>query len=223
MTALFPYLPGLGWPVERSVGQWDTSKQISVSGKETRFANRTQARYAYSLTVDGLDSAGGFPTLGSQSKQALEALFNNTLGGALIFNFWDTDDNTVVAQPFGTGDGTTTQFQLYRTTAAVWNDAIFAPVLAGGSVTVQAGGSVTAPYGAPLVYKNGVLQTSGTAYSISSAGVVTFTSAPAAAAALTWTGSYWWPCNFDDDTLAMTKTMSSLWDCKKIAFTTRIY
>ena len=75
MTALFPYLPGLTFPVERTSGLWDTSKQVSVSGKEARFANRTQARYQYSLPISALDSSGQFPTLVSYSKQALEALY----------------------------------------------------------------------------------------------------------------------------------------------------
>jgi hypothetical protein len=174
------------------------------------------------LAISGLDETGAFPSLVSQSKQALEGLFNNTLGGALIFNFWDGSDNTVSAQPFGVGDGTTTQFQLYRSTAAGWNDAIFAPVLAGGSVIVQAGGTATATYGAPSIYNGGVL-VSTSAYSISSSGLVTFNSAPASGHALTWNGSYWWPCNFDADTLALSKFMGGLWECKKLSFTTRIF
>jgi hypothetical protein len=44
-TLVFPYLPGLGWPVTRSPGNFDTVIQTAMSGKEVRFANRTQARY----------------------------------------------------------------------------------------------------------------------------------------------------------------------------------
>ena len=370
MTALFPYLPGLTWPVGRSVGQWDTTRQVSVSGKETHFANRTQARYAYTLDVEALDANGSRAALVAYSKQALEAMFNATFGGALIFNFWDADDSAVVGQPFGTGDGATTTFQLYRTTAGGWSDAVFAPVIAGSApVQVQAGtGGAWAPnnmaawssdltnaawtktsstvtsgvsdpfggstaftltataangyvsqfdaatvglpslvfsvwvrrrtgsgavqfynddtggwtnvaltsswrrlsvsnglgvysgigvnlttsgdavdlygpqieanasgspgayiataaapaYGSPILYANGtVIATS--AYTLSSSGLVTFTAAPSSGVALTWSGSYWWPCNFDDDTLSMSKFMGGLWEAKAIKFTTRIF
>ena len=370
MTApLFPYLPGLTFPVDRSSGLWDTSTQVSVSGKETRFANRTQARYQYSIPISGLDSSGLFPTLNTYSKQALEGLFNSTLGGALIFNFWDQDDCSVIGQQFGTTDGVTTAFQLYRATASGWYDAVFAPVISGGSGPVAVNGdpagawapnnllensadftqatwakylmtaasgngdpfggttggiltatgpyasvtttpqgisgiqnsifscwiksiTVTGPvwfvgasgawtpvpithtwtrvsipstssgaagiaiinsgdsirvygpqfeannsappvpgaylatgaspyYGDPEIYVAGTLQTSG--YTVSSSGLVTFTTAPTSGQALTWTGSYWWPCNFDDDTLALSKFMGGLWEAKSVKFTTRIY
>lgn len=412
-SPLFPYLPGLTFPVERAP-VWDTSIETAVSGREARYANRTQPRYRYAVPISGLDAGGQFPGLVANSKHALEALFNATAGGAGVFNFWDADDCTVERQPFGTGDGATTQFQLYRTTPGGWSDAVYAPVLApsapkltqaggltyaphnfltnsflgssdgltgsgftiagsqadpfGGtsavlmtetattavhyswdysSFTVSqalvgsiylkpgtvsiaqivcqsasgsnpgffanfdlAAGSVTnagvtgggafasaaiapvgggwqrcsiygvtnvgdagcgftvvglggnrsagltpsyagstgntfsaafpqleyasaggAPsifkptlvpmnYGSPSILANGALQTSG--YSISATGLVTFNSAPSNGAALTWTGAYWWPCTFDDDTLALSKIMGGIWSVDKIGFTTRI-
>jgi hypothetical protein len=370
MTApVFPFLPGLTYPIARGVGQFNTTKHVVVSGKETRFANRTQARYQYSLDVSGLDSAGLFPGLGAQSKQALEGLFLATLGGALIFNYYDPDDGFVSGQPFGTGDGATTAFQLYRSTPTGWNDAVYAPLIAASSqllagagaqfyaphnliaysgdltqaawsrsnVTVAGGvadpfggvgaqtvtataanafidqfatatganyvsslwarrragsglvkladpghdGATTTlaltsswqrfwiagppasghvssllnlatsgdevdvygaqieqsliatpgPYlatgavpsnGSPLIYVNGALPGAGS-YSLSASGVVTFNSPPANGAALTWTGSYYWPCNFDADTLALSNDMGGLWSAKAVKFTTRVY
>ena len=222
MSLIFPYLPGLAWPVERSAGQFDTVTQVAVSGKETRYANRTQARYKYTLAVEGLDSTGVWTSLGANTKQTLEGFFNQTLGGALIFNFWDVDDNTVIGQTFGTGDGTTTTFHLCRTLGG-WTDNIFAPLTAGGTITVPSinGGTTTAPYSAPVIYNAGTL-VSGTNYTISN-GAITFTTAPAAGHALTGNYSWYWPCNFDNDAMAFSKFMSGLWSADKISFTTRIF
>jgi uncharacterized protein (TIGR02217 family) len=223
MALVFPYLPGLTWPVARSGGLWDTTKQVALSGKEVRFANRTQARYQYTLSLEALDSDGSRSALVANSKQTLEGFFNQLLGGALSFWFWDVDDCQVISQNFGVGDGSTAVFQLVRT-AGGWTDNVFAPLNSGSPVTVPsaAGGTTTATYAAPNIYIGGVLQ-SPSAYSISTAnGQITFASPPAAAAALTWDGNYYWLCNFDDDTIAMEKFMRGLWSAKKISFTTRI-
>jgi hypothetical protein len=219
---IFPYMPGVGFPKGRSVGQWDTTIQAAMSGKETRFANRTQARYKYTLVAKALDSSGANAGLVADSKQILDAFFNATLGGALLFNYWDEDDNTADGVEYGVGDGTSTQFQLGRSVQG-WFDYIFAPIISGGAVYVRPGNtSLVAPYSAPVLEDNGALVSS-SAYSISQSGLVTFGAAPAAGHALTWSGSYFWPCNFDDDTLDMSKFMGSLWEAKKIAFTTRIF
>lgn len=222
MALIFPYMPGLSYPVGRSVGQWDTTIQVSVSGKETRFANRTQARYKYSLSVEGLDSLGTNTSLIAFSRQILDAFFNSTLGGALVFFFWDTEDNTVFGAEFGTGDSLTTQFQLLRDNQGSV-DYIFAPIISGGTVYPQPGNTgLTAQFSAVEIFNNGTLVSS-SAYTISSSGLVTFSSPPAGGAVLTWTGSYFWPCNFDDDTLQASKFMMGLWEAKSIKFTTRIY
>jgi hypothetical protein len=110
-TPVFPYLPGLTWPIDRAP-IWDTSVQKALSGKQTRFANKTQPTYRYSAVISGLDSSGTFSSLSAYSKQSLEALFNQTQGGAGIFNFFDPYDSFASAQQFGVGDGTTTAFQL---------------------------------------------------------------------------------------------------------------
>ena len=52
-----------------------------------------------------------------------------------------------------------------------------------------------------VIKKAGVTQTVTTDYTISSSGLVTFTSAPANGAALTWTGEFDLPMRFDTDHL----------------------
>lgn len=223
MTQVFPYLPGLGWPVERSSAQFDTTTQIAMSGKKTTFANRVQGVYEYTLTIDGLDSGGSNAALVNNSWQTLVGFINQCMGSALIFDYFDVDDNLAMTQGFGTGDGVTTAFQLARTIGG-WADNIFAPLNSGSPVTVPAllGGTTTATYPKPLIYIAGVLQSSSN-YTIGSTGVVTFNSAPASGAALTWTGQFYWPCNFDEDSIAMSKMWLNTWDAKTVKFTTRIF
>ena len=224
MTApVFPYLPSLAFPVKRSGGNFDTTTQVAMSGKKTTFANRTQASRKYEIVVTGLDSSGAWATLVANSLQAVEGLFNQCLGSALIFNYWDVDDCQVVAQEFGVGDGVSTKFQLARA-AGGWADLIFAPLNSAGPIVVpnpNGPGTINAPYPLPLIYIAGVLQTSG--YTVSSSGLVTFTPAPSGGAALTWTGNFYWPCNFDDDMIPLSKDAGGRWSAKSIKFSTRIF
>lgn len=70
------------------------------------------------------------------------------------------------------------------------------------------------------IYKDGVLQTIGTHYSISSSGVVTFVTAPASNVALTWTGAYYWRVRFDADKMEYNNFMYQLYELKKVNLVT---
>ncbi|HYE72644.1 MAG TPA: DUF2460 domain-containing protein, partial [Blastocatellia bacterium] len=98
-------------------------------------------------------------------------------------------------EQFGTGDGTTTAFKLYRrfTKGALVHTKQIVYPMAGGLSYVSGADTIK-------IYKNGVLQTKTTHYTISSeTGVVTFLSAPANGHALTWSGTYHLPCTFGTD------------------------
>ena len=95
-------------------------------------------------------------------------------GGALDdFLFDDRDDNTATNQLFSTGDGVTTTFQLLRTFGGYSE-----PVL---------------DLNGAAVFKVGATVTAGT---VTAGGKVTFASAPASGALLTWSGAYYWRCAF---------------------------
>ena len=49
---------------------------------------------------------------------------------------------------------------------------------------------------------------------------VTISPAPAAGAALSWTGTYFWLCRFDEDSLEFSNFMYLFWELKKCSFTT---
>ena len=133
-----------------------------------------------------------------QEIQSLIAFFNSRQGSFDNFLYSDPSDNTVTAQGFGTGDGVTTAFQLCRSF--------------GGNVE-----PVMSLNGAPSIYIGGVLKTAGTGYTVSN-GMVTFTSAPAAAATLTWTGAYYYRCRFLADEQEFENFMYQLWAVKKLEF-----
>ncbi len=118
-TQIFPSLPGLGWSVKRTP-QWKTRVQESISGKETRIADWSFPRWQWELTFEFLRQAGAnqqaqsFAGQTYSEFQLLAGFFNARQGMFDSFLYQDADDNAVTGQQFGTGDGTTTVFQLAR-------------------------------------------------------------------------------------------------------------
>lgn len=189
----FPSLPNsIGWPLTRAP-IWSNMRQTSVSGKTTRIQLYTFPRYRWTATFPVLLAAAGL-----EQFQTLMGFINSVASGALPFYYTDAYDNAVTAQSFGTGDGTTTAFQLVRTF--------------GGYVEpVQ---SVT---GTPTIAINGTPTAS---FTLGDTGIVTFGSAPANGTALTWTGSYKWLCTLDADSSEFSETMSTYFELTdKLSFT----
>lgn len=189
---VFPSLAGLGWPVKRAV-LWDTVKHDALSGKRTRYPNWTYPLYKYDLPLNVLRSGSAY-----LEWQQLEGFINSVQGAAQLWAFSDPNDSSVTAQGFGIGDGTSTAFQLVRALGN-FTQPVF---LVNGTPTITINGTPTV------------------AFSLSAYGVVTFNSAPAAAAALAWSGSYYWPCRFDDDATDIENFMSQLLRSKSLKFST---
>lgn len=63
----------------------------------------------------------------------------------------------------------------------------------------------------PSIYVDGTLKTLTTHYSISNTGLVTFVSAPSAAAVLTWSGSYYKRVRFADPTMNLERVVRAIW------------
>ena len=194
---VFPVLPGLAWNVVMSPA-FSTSVKRAVSGRELRASFMAYPLWDFSLSYeflrDGnrgadLDTLGGF--------------FLNMKGQFDSFLFTSPADNTVSAMNFGSGNGSTTAFQLTRAFGA------------GGFPFVE---PVQNLNGNPAIYVGGVLKTLTSDYTISSAGVVTFVTPPDNAAALTWSGSFYYRCRFKQDSAEFSEFMKDLWDLKKLAF-----
>lgn len=135
-----------------------------------------------------------------------------------FFLFTDPNDNSVddtglttpqscmlnvmpgCAAPMGqSGDGVSTQFQLAR-------------VIDQGIDILQQVSNV-------VVFIDGVP----TAVAVGTTGVITFSAAPVFGAALTWSGSFQYLCQFTDDTLKDLARVSKntngwLWSCGSVAF-----
>ena len=105
---VYPSLPGLTWDITRTP-TWSTTVKTALSLREYRQANASFPVYHYKLTYGVLRQKQAFAELAT-----LAGFYNKHQGGFASFLFNDPDDNAVVAQLFGTGDGTTTAFQLAR-------------------------------------------------------------------------------------------------------------
>jgi uncharacterized protein (TIGR02217 family) len=194
----FPTLAGVAFPVIKTP-TWDTDVQLAISGKRTTLGRYIYPLYNWTLNYDS--AQGGFlrSSIAHADYQSLWAFFNSVGARRDMWLFNDPYDNTATAQQFGVGDGVTVAFQLTRTITGgsfSWADPIFFPTIAN-------------------IFDNGGAPG---AYSVSNTGLVTFTSAPTAAHILTWTGTYKWPCFFEQDTAIFEQFMFNLFEIKKISF-----
>lgn len=195
--SVFPTLPGLAWNVGREP-EFNTGVTRAVSGREVRLQYQAYPLWKFSLTFEVLRAA----TLG----QELETLcgFFLVMGGQFdSFLYTDPADNTVTDQPFGSGTGSATAFQLVRAFGA------------GGFTFVEPVQNVNAITNVKVA---GVLKNSPTDYTVNSTGLVTFTTPPASGAALTWSGSFYYRCRFLQDMASFNQFMKNLHELKKLEF-----
>lgn len=192
---VLPVLPGMSFPVSKTP-TWSTRIQTAASGRETRIGLWSYPRWKWGLQFEFLRNnvAAGYDELWT-----LLGFYNRHLGPYDSWLFDDPDDDAVVDQSFGVGDGTMTQFQLVRTR--------------GGFVE-----PVTDLNGAIVVKKAGVVQALTSQYTIGTTGIVTLAAPPASGAALTWTGSFYWRCRFLSDTIDAEKFVQRIWELKKLEF-----
>ncbi len=198
-TQVFPSLAGLGWNVSRSE-IWKTRNQQSIGGKETRLADWSYPRHQWTLTFDFLRQ--GTLSGASYAEFAEVAAFFDLRSGMYdSFLYRDADDNAVTGQGIGTGDGTTTSFQLARAFGGFAE-----PILAPDVVS--------------HVYRAGTDHSDWTvaAWGSSTPGVVTFSAAPGAGQAITADFTYYFPCRFAADQLDFEKFMAALYQLKKVSF-----
>lgn len=188
---VFPTLPGLAWSIIKAP-EWSTRVHRAVSGKELRASLMAYPIYKITLSYEILRAATSYAEL-----QSLLGFYNARLGAFDTFLYNDSTDNTATAEPFGAGNGSTTQFQLTR-----------------------AYGGFTEPVmnlnGLPVIKKVGVTQVSGGDYTLDTFGMLTFATAPANGAALTWDGGFYYRCRFDADSNDFENFMHRLWSLKKL-------
>ena len=194
---LFPLLPGQGFFVSKGP-KWSTGVQTAVSGKERTLAYWTYPRWAFKVAYEVIRNK---PSL--QELQPLWAFFNLHQGRYAVWQFFDPTDNAVTGQPFGTGDGVTTEFQLVRAMyyeGRGWQEPVRSTV------------------GTPVISVNG---TPTTAFTLGDDGLITMNSAPANDAVLTWSGQFYFVCRFDQDDLTPAQAFNSLWSLDGLEFVSK--
>lgn len=189
---VFPTLPGIGYPITRTPVH-KTEIEETYSGKDTGFRVWAYPRRRYELVANVLRMDAV-----RLEWQQLIGFFNRVGGRAGTFLFDDAKDDLVSDQAFGAGNGSAKSFQLVRSLGG-FTQPVFAPNVI---VNIKINGTATA------------------AYTVGNGGVITFTTAPANGAALTWSGSYYWICRFDDDELPIQQFMADLHAAESIKFTT---
>lgn len=188
--AVFPTFTGIKWGRTKTP-EWNTRVQKATSGREARASFRPFPVWSFGLSYEVLRANAAFAEL-----QQLVGFFNARQGSFDSFLYSDPTDNAVTAQVFAVAPGGVTKFKLSRNLGGV----------------VEPVGAVN---GTPNIYKDGVLQ-SGGSYTIDDNANITFGSAPAAGASLSWTGSFYYRVRFARDASEFSEFMRDLWELRKL-------
>lgn len=191
---LFPLLIGQSFLVSKRP-EWKTTVATATSGSERRRKVWSYPVWHFKVAYEVLRDAPTTPDL-----DRLTTFFNLHAGMYAEFFFLDPGDSTVIGQAFGTGDGVTTTFQLVRSKS-----------FGGASFTEPVRGLI----GTPTVFVGAAPVTT---FTIGSRGSITFATAPATGAALTWSGRFLFAVRFEQDDLDMAQMMTALWSQDGLAF-----
>jgi uncharacterized protein (TIGR02217 family) len=132
---------------------------------------------------------------------AVIAFFRAVMGRAYSFRFKDWSDFEATAEGFGTGDGSTTIFQLYKTYASFDLSAMVERSIVR---------NIYLPVSSTLVIKDNASTVNTSDYTVLAGGRIQFDTAPANTHALTWTGEFDVAARFDVDKLNVSMTMADL-------------
>jgi uncharacterized protein (TIGR02217 family) len=191
---VFPFLPGQN-PTVIKAPTWSTEVIKTASGRSRRTAYWAYPLWTFEVSYEVLRKTG------ASSKPTVDELllmweFFNVQAGQfgqwLLVDPTDCQIPSSTPQAFGTGDGSTTVFQLTRSMNS-WVEPV-------------------AEVYSPTVLDNG--SAAGT-HTITD-GVITFTTAPAAGHTLSWYGYFYFLCAFSQDDLSFTQIVTQLWEGKSL-------
>ncbi|MGD9613844.1 MAG: DUF2460 domain-containing protein [Alphaproteobacteria bacterium] len=187
---VFPTLPGLAWPVTRTIVQ-ATRTQHSISRRETKLLDQLYPIWEWTLAIEFLRDLNA-------EMRLLAGFYLARHGSFEPFLFADPTDFITGNETLGTGNGVKTTFQLVRSFGEYVE-----PITAPNVVTIKQDGVVT----------------SAGLYSVNAGtGVVTFSSAPANGVIVTADFTYYFRCRFVDDTIDFENFMHQLWEAKQVKF-----
>lgn len=196
-------LQNMPWSLRKGMSKglkFNSAGQDTASAVGNSYVSKQPfARWTFEVAMDHVQ---GQENLSNAYTSIMMGTYMACCGRTFPFLFVDPQDNQVLNMQFGVGDGSTKNFQLSRGV--------------GGATDI-----VQFPQGSITVFVNGTLTTT---YSLSSTGVVQFTSAPAIAAVLTWTGNFAFYCRFDSDQQEMVRDFTTnngvdQWSIDSIKFT----
>ena len=189
-NALFPVLPGLSFTVKRSP-EWKTIVNTAASGKESRIGLWSAPRWNYELVYEFLrDNV-------TAELHTLLGFYLQRQGRYDSFLFQDPDDNAVLGQGLGMGDGVTAAFPLVRALGG-----FVEPVLL--DISQPANWSVGG-VASGVTYDNAQAPTT-----------VTFPVPPAAGVAVSGSFSYVFRLRFDMEQADFEKFAAGLWEVKSL-------
>lgn len=211
-TPQFPTtLPGLQVTLDRTP-EYSTQILTAGSGQEYRTLERSRPRTRFGWTIELLRLSDVLP-----EWQSFIGLYQRLAGpyGTLVLE--DPEDYLIPADapmPFGIGDGVTTQFQLQRTLvpANVRSDPLeLWPSVIDGFEPVRAFPDY------PVLYIDEV-EPGDLDWTLSETGLVTFATAPADGAVLTWTGAFLKRVRFADDRQATRRIVPLFNEAPRVEF-----
>lgn len=191
--AVLPFLPGQSVSVTKAP-QWSTEVIRTASGRERRTAYWPYPLWRFELQYEVVRHRPA-----NDELAAMWEFFNLALGQFAPWLFVDPSDCQVASTTpvqFGTGNGSTTTFQLTRTL-----NSFAEPV-----------------YGAyqPVILDNGAPTTASLSFSPN--GQVTFGAPPASGHVLSWFGYFYFGCRFLTDDLGFEQVVPQLWAGKSLKF-----
>lgn len=202
---LFPDLPQ-GFPLKLSIVM-DTTIGSVKSLREIRYPQQTYPVWDIELKFEELRDQtqnqtkySPFAGLYTDYSQLVQ-LWLMMYGRAGVFAFDAPWDDTRTDQPIATGDGSTKDFEVFRT----WGAGFFpssAPVGMIHTIT--------------NVKINGVIQ--GTSTYSHTRDYISFTSAPANGASITMTFSFWYVCHFVEDEQDFEEFAKNRWAVQSLKF-----
>jgi uncharacterized protein (TIGR02217 family) len=201
VTTIFPVLPGLGWSVTKAP-RFAGRIQHAVSGREVRVLDQPYPIWTWTLTYsllrDKWDARGaGGLGAGYDELRTIAGFFLAQQGTFQPFLFDDPTDSVAAGQVIGTGNSTSTSFQLVR------NMGAFAEPM-------------TAPNVVSAVYFNGVRQDPAGYTADADTGQLTFAAPPPAGQIVTADFTYRFRVRFADDAAEFENFMYQLWQLKQI-------
>lgn len=203
---VFPDLPGLAWGISKSP-TFNTKVMKSVSGRELRASFQAVPTYQISMSFDFLREWQQRTEL-----QELESFFLARRGAFDSFLFKMPDDNEYSCE--FVGDGTTTEFQLYKTIFGMQIPILHVESLAGEADPLMWNQS-----NQKLMWSSDdttLMWSVGLSYSISKNGVVTLSEPLADGQKISLTGTYYYRCRFADDEQEYNNFMRKLWKASKV-------